>query len=1085
MAGSGVVLLTFRTSGTTTAAKKAREVGTSLDKTGTKAAGGVKKLSRFAGGLDGIVGSALPVRTGLGSLAVGLDSFGDKLGKSGSKMGGWKVAAASVAAGLVVAGAASSAALYKVGKAFDEVEDTIRVGTGASGEALDSLTQSAKNVGRNVPVEFDKIAPVVADLNTRMGLSGDTLDTVAAQYLEAGRLLKQDVDIQSTSAAFTAFKLEGDAVSGAMDSLFQVSQATGVGMNELANGISQNAPALQQVGFGFEDSISLLGSLDKAGLNSQSILSGMSRGLVTLAKDGEQPQDAFKRVTAEVQGFVDQGNTAAALDLAGQVFGTRGATQFVGALEAGVLSMDDLMAATGATGDTILGLSAETASAAESWQLIKNNALTALEPLGTAIYDLTSGAMAGLAEKSQELSPIISEGLGQAAKWFSRLGDTIGPIISPVLELWSAFSPLSLVFSALEPVLPQLAEMFGMLGKIIGGTLSGVLTRIVEAAMPVAEMLSGTLANAVIMLMPIITEIAQTLAGALGSALVAVAPLLVMLAEIAGQVLMMVMPLIAPILDLGMAFLPIVTSLIPIVGALLPPLIELLMAVLPIVVELTAPITQLAVGAIGVLAGWLEIAVGWISTAVSWISDLVTGSGTARDELAVIWEAVKVGFSVVWEWIDTFVFKPFRDGIKQIVRGFEIGASAIGTAWAGIKQAAAKPINFVLDTVWNNGLRAFWNDVVGSLGLDDLKLPAAPLVEFAEGGVMPGYTPGRDVHEFYSPTAGRLALSGGEAIMRPEFTRAVGGPAGVDRLNALARKGEAFADGGVWGAIGDFGAGIWETVTSAASVAWSFMSDPAGAIQKHIVDGIVRPLLGDDGNIFQKAFGELPIMLLEQFAGLFPAPSAKGSPGTGSAGMGWEAMWDVARNADPNLVMTSNYRPGAVTVNGGQSYHALGRAIDLIPATMETFNTIAGLFPNASELIYTPAGSRQLQNGQPFAGWSPAVRAQHYDHIHLAMANGGVFPMLAEGGPVRRGEGYIVGDGGVPELFVPGADGYVYPEVPTFAGQSAADISASLDDVDIEVGPRGDRTIVRVVTVDGRVLTEAVFDDAADEEARL
>src|SRR5690606_1642180 len=155
---------------------------------------------------------------------------------------------------------------------------------------------------------------------------------------------------------------------------------------------------------------------------------------------------------------------------------------------------------------------------------------------------------------------------------------------------------------------------------------------------------------------------------------------------------------------------------------------------------------------------------------------------------------------------------PFRDGLDLLVLGFETGADAIKSAWEAIKDAAAKPINWVLDVVWNNGIRSFWNDVVGELGLDDMKLPKAKLVEFAEGGVMPGYTPGKDVHQFYSPTAGRLALSGGEAIMRPEFTRAVGGAAGVDRLNKLARNGElqAFADGGVWDHVKGFAGDVWD-----------------------------------------------------------------------------------------------------------------------------------------------------------------------------------------------------------------------------------------------------------------------------------
>ncbi|MFB9882956.1 hypothetical protein ACFFMN_33995 [Planobispora siamensis] len=58
----------------------------------------------------------------------------------------------------------------------------------------------------------------------------------------------------------------------------------------------------------------------------------------------------------------------------------------------------------------------------------------------------------------------------------------------------------------------------------------------------------------------------------------------------------------------------------------------------------------------------------------------------------------------------------------------------------------------------------------------------------AAGGILPGWSPGKDIHTFYSPTAGTLGLSGGEAVMRPEWTRAVG-PAAVDEMNAAARRG--------------------------------------------------------------------------------------------------------------------------------------------------------------------------------------------------------------------------------------------------------------------------------------------------------
>lgn len=68
----------------------------------------------------------------------------------------------------------------------------------------------------------------------------------------------------------------------------------------------------------------------------------------------------------------------------------------------------------------------------------------------------------------------------------------------------------------------------------------------------------------------------------------------------------------------------------------------------------------------------------------------------------------------------------------------------------------------------------------------------------ASGGVLPGFTPGRDVHHFYSPTGGALHLSGGEAIMVPEWVRAMGGEQAVQAMNHAARHGQSFAAGGVF-----------------------------------------------------------------------------------------------------------------------------------------------------------------------------------------------------------------------------------------------------------------------------------------------
>ena len=162
-------------------------------------------------------------------------------------------------------------------------------------------------------------------------------------------------------------------------------------------------------------------------------------------------------------------------------------------------------------------------------------------------------------------------------------------------------------------------------------------------------------------------------------------------------------------------------------------------------------------------------------------------------------------------WVWKHWLKPVWDEIKdkalpQLEGAFDGTMRAIKSIWEGLKRIVGAPIKFVLDTVINNGLIDGFNKVANWVGEDGFKhipIPAA-IQKYATGGVLPGYTPGRDVHSFVSPTAGRLELSGGEAIMRPEFTAAVG-TGFVDTYNHIARtsgvegvrRALGFADGGV------------------------------------------------------------------------------------------------------------------------------------------------------------------------------------------------------------------------------------------------------------------------------------------------
>lgn len=402
----------------------------------------------------------------------------------------------------------------------------------------------------------------------------------------------------------------------------------------------------------------------------------------------------------------------------------------------------------------------------------------------------------------------------------------------------------------------------------------------------------------------------------------------------------------------------------------------------------------------------------------------------AKLGIDITWKKMRDNLNTVWEWIEDHVFNPIKTAVGLIQKAFENTVTGIGKAWEGIKRAAAIPINFVIDTVYNNGLRSFWNDIANNLNMKHLTLPRANTVKFASGGVMPGYSPGKDIHKFYSPTGGYLHLSGGEAIMRPEWTRMVGGPAAVERMNRAARKGQKFASGGVFngggssipvrrykdGGVVDFAGDVVDNIGKVFAVVGDFFANPLAAVQKHLIDGIIKPLLNTTGgSLFEQLVGGVPVSIAN---GIAEAVSSffqsNPQPGKGSTGMGWQAQWDVVKQAFPWARLHGGYRdPGRNARVGGAkgSYHTRGRAIDVNPS-MEIFNWLAGTFPNSRELIYSPANGRQLLNGQQHM-WGGNVRKMHYNHVHWAMAKGGtVFP--SKDGSIVR-----VAEAGKPERVEP------------------------------------------------------------------
>ncbi|ORL11654.1 tape measure protein [Prescottella equi] len=153
------------------------------------------------------------------------------------------------------------------------------------------------------------------------------------------------------------------------------------------------------------------------------------------------------------------------------------------------------------------------------------------------------------------------------------------------------------------------------------------------------------------------------------------------------------------------------------------------------------------------------------------------------------WDGLGAGISWVWENVIrpawdamTGALGKVRDFFGEVVRGIQ-------DKWNGLKAILAKPINFLINTVWNGGILKAWNKAADLLGLDKAE-ELAGIPEHRNGGAIRG--PG-------TGTSDDVLMwgSNGEHMLTTKEVQRVGGHNAVYALRDMIMRGVPFTwDGG-------------------------------------------------------------------------------------------------------------------------------------------------------------------------------------------------------------------------------------------------------------------------------------------------
>lgn len=431
-------------------------------------------------------------------LVKGAEKAGDKAGEKAGKSMGQRLssAASKVMTALGAATGAAAVGALRLGETYDQAFDTIRIGTGATGDAFEGLKKDFASLMGTVPDDVGVASQVFADLQTRTGLVGDGLKNLTKTILDLSRLTGTDAvaNVKLATRVFGDWSIATEDQEGALDKLFRASQATGIGIDQLMTQVVQFGAPLRAMGFSMEEAAVIFGKFEKEGVNAELVMGSMRIALGKFAKAGLEPKQALQATIAEIQRL---GPGAAATGLAMETFGARAGADMAAAILEGRFALGDLFDAVADGTDTIADLTTETEDVGDAWKKLKNQIGAAIGPFASVFGDLASSLGPVL-----YTLPLLGAGIGRmAAAALSAGPKIIAGLIGPLKALPGLLSKALIgpIGGALESGFEVgaaqvakkglLSKAGGVWGKVFGSAL-GKAGAVAFAAVMVVEVIN-------------------------------------------------------------------------------------------------------------------------------------------------------------------------------------------------------------------------------------------------------------------------------------------------------------------------------------------------------------------------------------------------------------------------------------------------------------------------------------------------------------------------------------------------------------------------------------------------------------------
>ena len=601
-------------------------------------------------------------------------------------------------------------------------------------------------------------------------------------------------------------------------------------------------------------------------------------------------------------------------------------------------------------------------------------AVTALMPVVVQIIGVVAQLLPPLIQIITAILPVIVQLITALMPVIMQIIGAVVQLLPPLIQLITAILPV--VIQLITALMPVVTTVVGVILQVVTGVIGSVLTFVTGVITGIRTAVEAVAAWFSTWLLPALQAVwAGIQAGV--SALGAVFGAIWEGIKIAVAVAVTAMQ---PLWD-GMVFAW--------QNVIAPALTWLWHTVFePVWNGIRAAVEAVANWFTGVLVPVLQGAWNAISSAVGWL----------RDRFSEIWNYIRDGIvAPVVNWFADHVVSRFVAVKDNVVSAFNTMRDGIGAAWDAVKEIAARPVRFVVNTVVAGIVEAY-NKVASKFGAAEASVPH---VDFAVGG--------------YTGPGGRLQPAGvvhrGEVVWSQRDVARWGGPAVVDAM----RRWRGYDSGGVVGLKGAFGGHDLGTMrsTSVTDILKGLLSGPVDFFK-----GLIGDLLdGLGGAPFIEAVKNVPRRIAE-IVGDWVKRHLSDLFGGGSGSEAFDRWWEAAVAIIPEMApykaiaarvaqMESGFNP--TVVNNWDSNAAAGHpSAGLMQFIQPTFAA-----------YHHPGFDNWMGAVDQLLAWWHYVNARYGGPMNIpgivSMSNGGGYVGYAGGTrSARRGLAWVGEDG--PEL---------------------------------------------------------------------